>query len=422
MKFTIIDLETTGFSFKSHDRIIELSLISIDDSGHVIDTLDTLLNPRRDTGCVRVHGITPQMVSSAPTFEELAPHVLDIISDSIVVAHNARFDTSFLNHELARAGFQLPPIKGLCTMDLSGRLLPELSSRKLSVLCDYLDIPLEHAHRAYHDCLATKEVFLKLYHHYQAEHGPEGFLSPFLAPYRLPQGTPCPTGARPTQAREQASLRTQEADNRLKRMIHRLPAIIPSSDIPIQAYLDILDDILADRIVTTAEAQRLFELSESYGISAAQALEIHETYLHQLIRLYLLDGTMTSNLMKQDLEKVAALLGIPERLDTAIKQASSKVPIPESPTPTQPTCAGQTVCFTGELCGQLEGRTIDRALAQELARARGLIVKSSVSRKLDLLVLADPHSQSTKARKARELGIKLMAETTFWHMLGIRVS
>jgi DNA polymerase III subunit epsilon len=46
----------------------------------------------------------------------------------------------------------------------------------------------------------------------------------------------------------------------------------------------------------------------------------------------------------------------------------------------------------------------------------------SISRKLDLLVLADPHSQSTKAHKARELGIKLVAETTFWRMLGIRVS
>lgn len=62
---------------------------------------------------------------------------------------------------------------------------------------------------------------------------------------------------------------------------------------------------------------------------------------------------------------------------------------------------------------------MERNEAEDLARAADLIVKSGVSKKLDILVCADPHSQSSKARKARDYGVRIMAEEAFWRALGV---
>lgn len=62
---------------------------------------------------------------------------------------------------------------------------------------------------------------------------------------------------------------------------------------------------------------------------------------------------------------------------------------------------------------------ISREFAEELATRAGLVVVDSVTKKLDLLVLADPHSQSGKAKKARQYGIRIMHEPVFWKAIGI---
>lgn len=84
--------------------------------------------------------------------------------------------------------------------------------------------------------------------------------------------------------------------------------------------------------------------------------------------------------------------------------------------------AGQSVCFTGALTCHHEGALITRELAQELAEAAGMVVAPRVTKKLDMLVVADPDSLSGKARKAREYGIRIVAETAFWSLIGIKVS
>lgn len=70
---------------------------------------------------------------------------------------------------------------------------------------------------------------------------------------------------------------------------------------------------------------------------------------------------------------------------------------------------------------KIDGRPIDRKLAQELALERGLVIKSGVSKKLDILVAANLYTQSSKANKARDLEIEIVAEPVFWQMLGIKV-
>jgi DNA polymerase-3 subunit epsilon len=79
------------------------------------------------------------------------------------------------------------------------------------------------------------------------------------------------------------------------------------------------------------------------------------------------------------------------------------------------------VCFTGQLSGTIGGNTISRDLAETLAKNAGLMVTSNVTKKLDLLVIADPNTQSSKAKKAREYGIRILSDMVFWRMAGITV-
>jgi DNA polymerase III subunit epsilon len=83
--------------------------------------------------------------------------------------------------------------------------------------------------------------------------------------------------------------------------------------------------------------------------------------------------------------------------------------------------AGAVVCFTGALECTLDGEPITRERAQALAEAAGLTTVKTVTRKCELLVVADPHSQSAKARNARELGVRVIAESAFWPMVGVEV-
>jgi DNA polymerase III subunit epsilon len=80
------------------------------------------------------------------------------------------------------------------------------------------------------------------------------------------------------------------------------------------------------------------------------------------------------------------------------------------------------VCFTGEMRCAHQGRVISREDAEQLTTNTGLVVVDSVTKKLDLLVVADPHSQSGKAKKARQYGIRIMHEVVFWKALGLEVS
>lgn len=83
---------------------------------------------------------------------------------------------------------------------------------------------------------------------------------------------------------------------------------------------------------------------------------------------------------------------------------------------------GRTVCFTGTLLCKLDGALITRERAQALAAEAGMTVAERVTRGLDVLVVADPHSLSGKAQKARDYRTRIVAETAFWPMIGVDAS
>jgi DNA polymerase III epsilon subunit family exonuclease len=163
LDFVVVDVEATGAKTPPN-RLIELGAYRIR-GGRIVDKFLSLVNPEIPIPrfVVTLTGITNEMVKQAPMFAEVAPRWLDFVSDSVLVAHNAPFDTSFLNHEISRVypGHRMVN-PHLCTVRLSRRALPELTNHRLDTIADHFSIPIISRHRAGSDALATAEIFLFL--------------------------------------------------------------------------------------------------------------------------------------------------------------------------------------------------------------------------------------------------------------------
>ena len=159
--YAIIDLETTGGQ-PTQDRITEIA-IYIHDGERIVDEYATLLNPGRAIPpfITQLTGITNDMVSDAPRFHEVARKVVEMTEGCVFVAHNVRFDYSFLKKEFADLGYNYSR-KTLCTVRLSRSLIPGQPSYSLGKLCQNIGIPLEGRHRAAGDAHATALLFSKL--------------------------------------------------------------------------------------------------------------------------------------------------------------------------------------------------------------------------------------------------------------------
>jgi DNA polymerase-3 subunit epsilon len=158
------------------------------------------------------------------------------------------------------------------------------------------------------------------------------------------------------------------------------------------------------------------------GLSSAAVRDAHRRYLEALAAAALNDSVVTDN-ERRELESVASLLGFEvQAVDDALAEASKATPMPSQPlAANRSKLAGKTVCFTGELLGSLAATPISRKLAEDLASQAGLKPMKGVTKQLDILVVADPHTMSGKGRKAREYGTRIMAEQAFWRAIGVEV-
>lgn len=159
--FCVFDLETTGFS-KKMDKITEIAVCKVR-NGEIIDEFTTFVNPERpipDEVQELTH-ITEDMVKDAPTIEEVLPQFLEFTKDSILVAHNAKFDIGFIKHfaEEYKLEFHNNVID---TLTISRELYPTFENHKLGTIAEELGISLEGAHRAINDTRATAKVFLRM--------------------------------------------------------------------------------------------------------------------------------------------------------------------------------------------------------------------------------------------------------------------
>lgn len=157
--YAVVDLETTGLE-PQDEAIIEVGVVLLDPHGREQLRWDSLVNPHRHPGPTRIHGITPDDLTDAPELGTLAPALVELLRGRVLVAHNIRFDASFLlpalRLELGTAA--LPrKIPQVCTMNWA-RSFIDTPSRSLVRCCQACGIELASHHRAIDDAAACAQL------------------------------------------------------------------------------------------------------------------------------------------------------------------------------------------------------------------------------------------------------------------------
>lgn len=148
--FVFLDVESTGGAV-GEDRITEIGLVTVD-RGEITREWTTLINPQRPIPpfIVKYIGIDDAMVADAPRFADIADELMAMLAGRILVAHNARFDYSFLRHEFRLADRHYHA-DVLCTVKLSRRLYPQYQKHNLDTLIGRHRLQCEARHRAFGD-------------------------------------------------------------------------------------------------------------------------------------------------------------------------------------------------------------------------------------------------------------------------------
>ncbi len=406
-RFAALDFETTGFWWGGNDRVIEVGIAVFTLEGAVVEEYTSLIRPGRDLGPAQIHGISAAELSRAPTFGDVVGDVGARLKGATIVAHNAPFDLGFLEAELRRLSLPLPPTPYVCSMSFARRLgLP----CQLTRACQAVGVRPQGQHTALGDARATASLFSALCSRQPAwassvRRTGSGGEWPDLPPGNL------------SLTRTAAHDALAEERGYLSSLIARLPHAGSSDEAA--AYLDVLDRALEDRILTRQEAKQLFDVARAIGLGASEVSDAHRAYFASLVKVAWDDGRLSSS-ERDDLLTVGELLRIESStiMSAMRRPVRSPVTVVELP---QRLNVGMSVCFTGQLRCTFEGEEISRELAEHIALSKGLLVKSGVSKKLDVLVAADAESESTKARKARAYGTRIMAESVFWSELGVPV-
>lgn len=164
-EFVIVDVETTGLSPFSGDRVIEIAALKVKDL-KIQKRFQTLINPEREVswGAFMVNGISNEMLIGAPKAKEVLKDFLSFIDGTHLVGHNVPFDLKFLNYEFKLAGHA--PINNVIVFDtvtLARQVVPRLNSYSLAYLSQILGIKEKQEHRAMSDVEMTFEVLCRLF-------------------------------------------------------------------------------------------------------------------------------------------------------------------------------------------------------------------------------------------------------------------
>ena len=165
MRLVFLDTETTGLSPQSGDRIIEIGCVEFIDRRHTGRNLHLYLNPQRAShpDALRIHGLTDEFLSDKPLFAAVADQLLEFVDGAEVVIHNAGFDVSFLDHELAR--LDLPKFashvdKITDSLTMARELFPG-KANSLDALCKRLEV--DNSNRSLHGALLDAGLLAEVY-------------------------------------------------------------------------------------------------------------------------------------------------------------------------------------------------------------------------------------------------------------------
>ena len=156
--YAIVDIETTGGSSRI-EKITEIAIFQ-HDGEKITGEFVTLVNPERNIPyfITNLTGITNEMVENAPRFFEIAKVIIELTQGRTLVAHNAKFDYSFIRQEFKSLGYNYRRSL-LDTVTLGRKLIPGHRSYSLGNICKDLGIMINGRHRAAGDALATVRLF-----------------------------------------------------------------------------------------------------------------------------------------------------------------------------------------------------------------------------------------------------------------------
>lgn len=137
-RIVFIDVETTGLDPRRGHRIIEIGAIAMENN-QMINEYQSLVRVNRSIPphVSKIHGITDDILCNQPTPEQVYPELKNFLSDSLLVAHNAKFDTGFLQSEFNKLNLSIHN-QSICTLEMSRRRYPLLPNYKLSTVYRHL--------------------------------------------------------------------------------------------------------------------------------------------------------------------------------------------------------------------------------------------------------------------------------------------
>ncbi|KAA1422955.1 DNA polymerase III subunit epsilon [Mumia zhuanghuii] len=400
--YAVLDTETTGLTPAFHHRVAEVAVVLVDAEGRVEGEWSSLINPERDLGPQRIHGIRAVDAVRAPRFGEVAGHLVELFRGRTLVAHNLPFDLTFLTAEFDRLGLTFPVTHdlGLCTMTLSTDLLPG-SGRSLGECCAAAGVTLDGWHAAAADTRATAGL---LAHYLRVVGTPVPWQDVIDRSHALAWPGVAARSFRTAPRPDDAAV--PPPSGFMAGLVDHLPR--DSASELADPYLAVLDQALAEQALEPDDSGALAALSRSLGFGAADVARMHRDYLRALVRLAARDRPL-SDAERRDLERVTAALGLDgSDLEAAMAGAAVPVDVPPFALP-----RSARIVFTGEMP---EPHDVWARRAVE----HGLTVLDAVTPEVDVVVAADEYTMSIKARKARGRGIPVITVEEFARHLAER--
>ncbi|HCL4480106.1 TPA: 3'-5' exoribonuclease [Clostridium botulinum] len=167
-EFTVLDIETSGLSPAKGGRIIEIGAVKVKNK-QIIDEFHTLVYPEQKiyTKTTELTGITNEMLEGQPVYGQVLPKLYEFIGDSVIVAHNVKFDWDrFLLFFFKKVGMN-PINKVIDTMDLSKHFYKNKKKHNLAEMCNELSVNIGNHHRANDDAKATAKCLIRFIEMYK---------------------------------------------------------------------------------------------------------------------------------------------------------------------------------------------------------------------------------------------------------------
>ena len=163
MREIVLDTETTGISAVDGHRIIEIGALELVNHTPTGNNLHLYINPQRDIedGAFAVHGINLEFLADKPVFADIAEQFMQFVGDDQMVIHNASFDMSFINAELARLELpEYPMSRAVDTLAMARKKFPGAQAN-LNALCRRFEI--DNSHRDLHGALVDADLLTEVY-------------------------------------------------------------------------------------------------------------------------------------------------------------------------------------------------------------------------------------------------------------------